>query len=535
MNLEINKTGNSILGIPEYSYEGLRFLYRPGSEKCIVTFSAFAPKDFIQKYNYMRDFINTQYTIFAFIDTDEPNDDPRGTYYLDSDYGDTYLEKMNKVITFLLGDDLDKRNTWLIGSSKGGVGALLLGLVFEYTNIMIMAPQARIAKNIKKRSAIIIKHMTGGDESLYQKLDKSLFTRIKQCNSTAPWDIRILCGKDDAYHIPEVDLLEKSFFVKGIEINRITINGAHDNTAIKEYRDYLKKHLVDVQRIKSSKHIKPHFSFANTIRFQGLYASRLARQKKPYASYILDNKASGYSFAEKCGVNYADIYFENEVLDECINKLNFPCVFKPTSENNAKGVYICYEPDNIIYLNTGKKISSIDELMTSCEQMLLKGVIKKNSWMAEKLILADKESDDIARDIKFYMFYGRIGLILETIRVPKIQRCWYDENLQVVDTGKYADLLFESKKIPEKLINIAKELSLKVPVPFLRVDFLVTGEDYYLGEFTPAPGQYWTFNYKWDSLLGHYYNEASMNLLNDIAYGKDFLEYKEFRTQELIS
>lgn len=531
MGVKISKTGNKIIGIPEYTYEGVRFLYRPGSEKCIVTFSAFAPRGFMQKYNYMRDFINTPYTILAFIDTDEPTVDPRGTYYLDLDYGNSYLEKMNFVITHLLGDELDKRNTWLVGSSKGGVGALLLGLVFEYTNIMIMAPQARIAKNIKKRSADIINYMTGGDESLYNKLDESLFERIKNCNATAPWDIRILCGKDDTYHIPEVDLLEKSFFVKGIEINRITINGAHDNTAIKEYREYLEKHLVDVDRIKSSKQIKPHFSFANTIRFQGLYASRLARQKTPFASYVLDNKANGYAFAKQCGVNYAEIYFENIPLEECFDKLQFPCVFKPTSENNARGVYICYSSENIIYLNTGRKLESVEALYESSSQMISKGVIKVDSWMAEKLILAG--DNNIARDIKFYMFYGQVGLILETVRVPKIQRCWYDETLKVVDTGKYADLLFKSEKIPDELIEIAKMLSLKVPVPFLRVDFLVTGDEYYLGEFTPAPGQYWTFNYQWDSLLGRFYNEASMRLLNDIAYGKEFLEYKDFSTKKL--
>lgn len=47
--MKIVKTGNVVLGVEEYYFDGVRFLFRNGVDKNIVTFSAFPPKDVAQK------------------------------------------------------------------------------------------------------------------------------------------------------------------------------------------------------------------------------------------------------------------------------------------------------------------------------------------------------------------------------------------------------------------------------------------------------------------------------------------------------
>ncbi len=240
--VEIQKTGNIILGIEEYYYDGVRFLFRPGLVKKIVTFSAFPPHGIEQKFNYIKDFLNSNYAFFSFLDTNEPPKDPRGTYYLDENFDDTYLKKINDVI-LSLSSNITQDETWLLGSSKGGVGALLVGLTYGFKNIVVMAPQCRIAKYIAKRSEEILYYMTHGNSESYIKLDNSLLKKIKYCNKNINWNITILCGMDDKYHLFELEILEKCFWMADIQLKQIMLNGAHDRIALGEYRNYLQNYL----------------------------------------------------------------------------------------------------------------------------------------------------------------------------------------------------------------------------------------------------------------------------------------------------
>ena len=117
--MRLLETGNEILGIKEYNLLGCRFLYREGMGKTtVVTFSAFPPKDVAQKYNYIKDFLQSDYSFLSFLDTALPSDDPRGTYYLSDHLGTEYLNTIHCVISLLHKYDIS--NIWLLGSSKGG-------------------------------------------------------------------------------------------------------------------------------------------------------------------------------------------------------------------------------------------------------------------------------------------------------------------------------------------------------------------------------------------------------------------------------
>lgn len=284
---------------------------------------------------------------------------------------------------------------------------------------------------------------------------------------------------------------------------------------------------IDIKRqnLRSVRQIQTKFSLSNSLRQQAYYADSLAKKVNKYPSYLLDNKLVAYKFAKLCGISTVDVYFQNEKISDGLFKLKYPCVLKPMNEDSGNGVFICYAENNIVYLNTNEIFNSIDSLKKYIDNLLISKKVISDLWMCEQLICDRTQS--IARDIKFYMFYGQIGLILETDRIPIIRRCWRDGQLSLVKTGKYDGLLFASPEIPQSLINEAISLSLKIPSPFIRIDFLVTSETSYLGEFTPAPGRYWTFNDTWDEKLGRYYQEAMLRFIADVSYGKKFTEFDD--------
>lgn len=236
-------TSRVIQGIREQEHNGVRFLCRlGGGDKVVVTFSSFAPHGVDQNFNYLKDFINSDFTIISFLDRNMPLDDPRGTYYLDDYCGDNYISIINDIVLNILKEK-NKSQVYLIGSSKGATAALLFGLEYDYCNIYILAPQCRIATYIKRRSSIILNYLTNNSDVIYSKLDNILISKINSINSFLPWNIHILCGVQDDYHVSELNIIDNAFVMNNINYEKIFVDGAHDMIAIKEYRDYIKNNI----------------------------------------------------------------------------------------------------------------------------------------------------------------------------------------------------------------------------------------------------------------------------------------------------
>ncbi|OYQ81598.1 hypothetical protein B9T19_02710 [Ignatzschineria sp. F8392] len=238
---------------------------------------------------------------------------------------------------------------------------------------------------------------------------------------------------------------------------------------------------------------------------------------------ILDRKLVGYEFAHKCDVATAQILQMDVALDDLSFSTN--TVIKPVAENASKGVFIVHSSRNIVYLDRAIKHESIALAKRYARRLLKAGTVRRDRWMSEEL-LKDKEGN-LARDVKFYCFYGKVGLILDTSRHGEIKRCWFDVDLNYINNGKYENNLFKGKRdnILEVLVKKAEQLSLEIPSPFVRIDFLVCDENIYLGEFTPIPAGYDLFDKHWDKKLGDMYIDASVRLGCDIGVGKKFERY----------
>ncbi len=257
--------------------------------------------------------------------------------------------------------------------------------------------------------------------------------------------------------------------------------------------------------------------------FRHTTSSIFQETSKRYPSEVIDNKLIGGEFALSCGIPIA----KTLQLWEGIDKIAFApkTVVKPVSGSSSKGVFIVYSEDNIVYLNRKLKFSNVSDAKNYARKLIEDNVIRRDRWMSEELLV---NSDSIARDVKFYVFYGKVGLILETERANGIKRCWFDQDLNYVDTGKYSNNLFKADRdFLQELTSVVESLSLEIPTPFVRIDLLISGDDYYLGEFTPVPANYDSFTKKWDSQLGEFYADAMVRLCHDIGLGKKFLKFAE--------
>lgn len=65
-------------------------------------------------------------------------------------------------------------------------------------------------------------------------------------------------------------------------------------------------------------------------------------------------------------------------------------------------------------------------------------------------------------------------------------------------------------------------MSLELPTPFCRIDFLFSAGCMYFGELTFNSGGPGSFYEQWDSILGKAFRRGKRNLMQDLIDGKRF-------------
>lgn len=241
--------------------------------------------------------------------------------------------------------------------------------------------------------------------------------------------------------------------------------------------------------------------------------------------YELDDKQTAYRFIEKQSIRIPDSPEEIYTMETLPEKENI--VIKPAEGAGGRGVYIVYTSSDIISVKTGERLSNWSLLKHRMEKDLLENKVEQDAWRIEELILEDTENKVSGRDVKFYCFYGRTGVILEIIRTPEIKYCWWNGQGERIQTGKYDDKAFEGWGVSREEIEMAERISSMIPSPFMRIDFLRSEDGLVFGEFTPKPGNYDEFNDNIDTYLGNLFIEAQGKLDRDLLQGKAFEIFKE--------
>ncbi|MFD1020148.1 ATP-grasp fold amidoligase family protein [Thalassobacillus hwangdonensis] len=263
--------------------------------------------------------------------------------------------------------------------------------------------------------------------------------------------------------------------------------------------------------------------------FRGSLTMRMRKQQLtgPLPEMLLDHKQTAYRFMEQLNVrapwSSSEIYsIDNLPIREGI-------VIKPEDGAGSRGVYLVYDLDDIIDIKHSKMLENWQALIESMQADLESGRVENDRWYMEELILENIETRAPARDVKFYCFYGKVGLILEIIRFPETRYSWWTADGDRIRTGKYDDDLFIGTGVTQAEVGMAASISTHIPAPFMRIDFLREAEGLVFGEFTPKPGNYDEFDEKTDRWMGELFLEAEERLMKDLLEGKKFMEYDKLK------
>lgn len=243
--------------------------------------------------------------------------------------------------------------------------------------------------------------------------------------------------------------------------------------------------------------------------------------------WLLDDKLSAYQFVDALEVKRPWTSEEIYPLEELPKKEKI--AIKPVDGAGSRGVYLIYSFRDIVDIKRQKKLSSWEELLESMKQDLDTGSVASDEWLIEELIVGDARDSIPANDIKFYCFYGKVGLVLEINRYPELMYAWWTRSGERLRTGKYDGYLFRGDGVTEKEIALAESISKEIPAPFIRIDFLRSADGLVFGEFTPKPGNYDEFSNETDQRLGDLFLEAEARLEEDLYNGKPFTRFRQFQ------
>lgn len=265
--------------------------------------------------------------------------------------------------------------------------------------------------------------------------------------------------------------------------------------------------------------LRPAVSFRTSLNMR----MRQMQLSGSLPEWLLDHKMAAYMFADDIGIRRPWTSDRTYRMTDLPEKEGM--VIKPADGAGSRGVYLVKHFNDIVDMKRSKKLDSWEELQSSMKQDLDSGWVDQDEWTIEELIL--EHDSQPASDIKFYCFYGKVGIILEIVRFPELKYCWWTATGERVRTGKYDQHLFKGKGVSLDEIEAASDISMKIPAPFIRIDFLRSGNELVFGEFTPKPGNYDEFDQTTDQWLGDYFVEAQGRLMSDLLEGTQFISFTQ--------
>lgn len=273
------------------------------------------------------------------------------------------------------------------------------------------------------------------------------------------------------------------------------------------------------------------WSFSHSTSFRSLIALDTFRRKEKniYSAWPLNNKEKSLKFISKFDISVPTVYQDAVKLDALKIK-NFPSIVKPLFASSSHGVYIALNPTTFREVKTAKEFTSFDKVKGNLRQALRTKNVARDLWKVEELV-ADIKGERIrpARDLKFYCFYGKVGMVLEIDREFGAKFRIRERDGSVGTGGEFKESDdFPLTDITEGDIAIAEKLSSEIPVPFLSIDFLKTEDRLVFCEFTPRPGYAFKYKPEYDAHLGLQYLNAEARLHNDLVNGKKFALYLDY-------
>lgn len=237
-----------------------------------------------------------------------------------------------------------------------------------------------------------------------------------------------------------------------------------------------------------------------------------------------NDKMRDREFAEALGIPTPSLLFRDVLTGDV--KVTPNSIIKPVKGESSRGVFFVRSDARLVSLKTRNVYLTFEE--AAAEYARWPGADAEPRWIGEKAVL-DRDGKP-ARDIKVFMFYGKVGLYREVLRLGEgdgrpVTAAYGPDGRRIAYRSN--DDPDRDAAIPPEVAELAEKISLASPVPFLRVDFLVGSEGPVLGEITPHPGGIYAGDaYEdVDRVLGRMFLDADARLTIDHLQGKDFGVY----------
>lgn len=258
----------------------------------------------------------------------------------------------------------------------------------------------------------------------------------------------------------------------------------------------------------------------NTIKYSELFDLRLKRKELNVPWHVM-SKDGTRKFCEQIGANAVKIIkIFNRLDDISLDGLPESFVLKPALGHSDGGVMLLKNIGNGKYFEGFTQLEySLDEIIQYQKDMIEKFSFSENGKYIIEEYIPDIYGQLIPHDFKFFIFQGEIALIMEVNRNKgEVQKHYfYEPDFSPIKPGKIIGLTdyFRLIRLPkpefsDKLINLAKRVSVSLPSPFARVDLYYDGKEAKVGEITLTP--FYGYPYKWtlsqDILMGRMWLEA---------------------------
>jgi len=261
-----------------------------------------------------------------------------------------------------------------------------------------------------------------------------------------------------------------------------------------------------------------------TPSFAYLLASAKRKRVYPVAGELLGGKLACRTVMEAFGAPVAGGFRVLGPLSTFTpERFAEPRIVKPLQGSTSRGVMALFPdgPGRWRDLLTGESHDFGGVVATLAEAVERLGL--RDQWVIEELLVpADGEIRPV-EDIKVYAFRGDVPLILMRASNPLRYR-WFSSEWRPLGLSKYRTLIDESLQPPtrgDEIVALARGLSARLPIPFIRVDCYDTTRGVVVGELTPYPGNFDSFSDAWDERLGRCYEIAESSLLaGGMAWGE---------------
>lgn len=261
------------------------------------------------------------------------------------------------------------------------------------------------------------------------------------------------------------------------------------------------------------------FSLSRALVERGLLASHYRSLfDDVLPEWEINTKTAGNQFVKNLGYDVPQVIAKGVPLQQ----VNFEprTVVKPSAGGNSQGVFSVDEKGSIFDVGANE---IVDRETAFARAQAHDAKAGKNGvkWNVEERISGPSGLNPV--DLKFYAFYGKVGVVTEVQRQPFKAFNNYLRDGTKVATGKYDGMTFDGTPPTEEEYAVAEAISRALPVPYLRIDFMRADDGRLLFcEFTPRPGNFDKHNRMIDQLCGRMYVEAECRILRDLLRSSDF-------------